>query len=471
MRPTEPSIETGQSPAERPVNGRPVARLPLRQLLHLSLYWFGINAIWGGWEIIGQERMPRLVDPAAAGRLMGLMEVTAVIAAIAVQPTAGTISDYTATRWGRRKPFIAVGSALSLLFLAGIAFSQTYLSVFAFLVLLQFSSNLAQGPFQGYVPDLVPQHQVGLASGLMGVMIVLGLMAGQLVAATGLILGGAFTIPTIFLGLLGFVAMLGTVLYVREGPAAKPRHGRPWSGIAREAWGTDILRERSYLWLVASRLFALMAASTLYNLVVFYMSRSLGLDDSERSFWLPVTSGLIAIAVLGSAVPAALVSNHIGRKPVIYASCAIGAAGMAVLVVTAEIGLALAGVLLVAIASGAFLAVDWALLTEVVPKASAGRYMGMSNVATASSGALAVVIGGTVMDLVGGSQLDGSGPRAALVVAIGFYAAGALLLRPVREPRRGGPRKGALDPTPGAAHRVNEGGGVQPESTFRKCVP
>lgn len=434
MRPTEASIETGMSPTGRPIDGRPSAQLPLLHLLHLSLYWFGINAIWGGWEIIGQERMPRLVDPAHAGRLMGLMEAAAVIVAIAVQPTIGTISDYTATRWGRRKPFIAVGSTLSLLFLVGIALSQTYLSVFAFLLLLQFSSNLAQGPFQGYVPDLVPQRQVGLASGLMGVMIVLGLMAGQMVAATGLRLGGDFTIPTITLGLLGFAAMLGTVLLVREGPAATPRHGRTWFAVAREAWGTDILRERSYVWLVASRLFTLMAASTLYNLVVFYMSRSLGFDASERAFWLPVTSGLIAVAVLGSAVPAALVSNRVGRKPVIYASCAIGAAGMAILVVTTEIGFALAGVLLVAIASGTFLAVDWALMTDVVPRASAGRYMGMSNVATASNGALAVVIGGTVMDLVGGAQLDGGGPRAALMVAIAFYAVAAILLRPVKEP-------------------------------------
>ena len=49
-------------------------------------------------------------------------------------------------------------------------------------MLLQFSSNFAQGPFQGYVPDLVPAHQVGRASGLMGVMIVLGQVVGAGIA-------------------------------------------------------------------------------------------------------------------------------------------------------------------------------------------------------------------------------------------------------------------------------------------------
>jgi MFS family permease len=433
MEPASLSPETRDAQAS---TGRPLARLPLAQLIQLSAYWFGINAIWGGWEIIGQERMPRLVDPAEAGRLMGLMEATAVVVAILVQPTVGTISDYTVTRWGRRKPFIAIGSVLNLLFLVGIATSQTYLSVFAFLVLLQFSSNLAQGPFQGYVPDLVPERQVGLASALMGVMIVLGLMGGQVIAATGYLLGGDFTFPTIALGLVGLVAMLATVLFVREGRGAKPRGGRSWRSVALEAWGTDIVRERSYVWLVASRLFALMGASTLYNLVVFYMTRSLGFGDAEKAFWLPVTSGLIALAVLASAVPAAMLSDRVGRKPIIYASCATGAAGMAILVVTTEIGLVLAGVVLVAVGSGAFLAVDWALMTQIIPQASAGRYMGMSNVATASNGALAVAIGGTVMDLVGGPTLDGSGPRAALVVAIAFYAVGAVLLRPVQEPPR-----------------------------------
>ena len=46
------------------------------------------------------------------------------------------------------------------------------------MILLQFSSNFAQGPFQGYVPDLVPAAQVGLASSLVGLMQIMGQVAG-----------------------------------------------------------------------------------------------------------------------------------------------------------------------------------------------------------------------------------------------------------------------------------------------------
>jgi MFS family permease len=94
--------------------------------------------------------------------------------------------------------------------------------------------------------------------------------------------------------------------------------------------------------------------------------------------------------------------------------------------------IAFAGALLYGISAGMFLAVDWALMTDIIPKASSGRYMGLSNVATASAGVLALAVGGTVMDLVGGP----AGPRAALFLAVVLMAIGAVLLRPVDERRR-----------------------------------
>jgi MFS family permease len=92
----------------------------------------------------------------------------------------------------------------------------------------------------------------------------------------------------------------------------------------------------------------------------------------------------------------------------------------------------LLGASLLGVATGTFLAVDWALMTDIIPKAASGRYMGLSNVATASAGVLALAVGGTIMDLVGG----GDGPRAALWIAVALFGLGALLLRPVDERRR-----------------------------------
>jgi MFS family permease len=81
-----------------------------------------------------------------------------------------------------------------------------------------------------------------------------------------------------------------------------------------------------------------------------------------------------------------------------------------------------------------FLAVDWALMTDIIPKASAGRYMGLSNVATGSSALLAVASGGLVIDAVNALAGYGMGPRVAYLVGVGYYLIAALLLRPVKEP-------------------------------------
>ncbi|HEV8535988.1 MAG TPA: MFS transporter [Candidatus Limnocylindria bacterium] len=415
--------------------GRPAGALPVFQIFQLSIYWFGINAIWGGLNnVILQRRMNDLAGPANAGGALALVTALGAITAMVVQPTVATISDYTITRWGRRKPYIVIGAILDVVFLWGIATSNTYVSVVVFVVLLQISSNFAQGPFQGYVPDLVPAQQVGLASGLMGLMTIFGRIGGVAIASVGLFTGDFF-LSTIGLGLLELATALVTVVTVNEGRTGPSREGRSWLQIATAAWGLDILRERSFLWLLGSRLFVLMGTITLTDLMFFYMSRSLGLSDAEVAVWINVATAVVAVTTGLTTFPAARLSDRVGRKPLIYFTCALGAFGMLGVALSPSIPIAIAFVIPVGIAAGAFLAVDWALMTDIIPKATTGRYMGISNVVTTAAGPIAVAIGGIAMDRVG--ALDFSlGPRVAFSFALIYYALGALLLRPVDERRR-----------------------------------
>src|SRR2546430_12461635 len=92
---------------------RPVGTLAMFQLFQLSIYWFGINAIWGGLNnVILQRRMDDLVGKANAGTGLAVLTLLGAVVAILVQPTIRTISDYTITRWGRRKPYIGIGAVL-----------------------------------------------------------------------------------------------------------------------------------------------------------------------------------------------------------------------------------------------------------------------------------------------------------------------------------------------------------------------
>jgi len=403
----------------------------------MSAYWLGLSSIFAGLTAIlsGRLEFTGLVAKGEAGRALFGTTIGGSLIAIVVQPTIGSISDYTTSRWGSRKPYIVIGSVLDLLFLIGIALSNDLLSIAVFITLLQVSSNFAQGPFQGYVPDLVPAEQVGRASALVGLFQILGNIAGVSIGAIA-IATDQFAIGLIALGLVEFTTMLVVFTGVRDGRPPKSRKGRSWRSIVAETWGSDILREHSFLWLVGSRLAILTAGAILLNLATFYLARSQSLTESQTGEAYLMLVALVGIATVLAVLPSARISDRIGRKKVIYASCAVGAIAMAVIAAAPNMPVAYVGAVAYGISGGIFLAVDWALMTDIIPKASSGRYMGMSNVATASAGIFAIAIGGTVMDVVGGPAELGSGPRAALAFAVVLFAVGALLLRPVDERRR-----------------------------------
>ena len=213
-------------------SSRPTALLPWKQLGFISMYWFGINAVWGAYEGFGQKQLELIVGSGAVGSTIGLLELLGGLVAIAVVPTVGAVSDYTTSRFGKRKGYIITGTTFDLIFITGlslIALSQPpgwdgaalgstgLLVLFAVLFLgLQFSSNFAQGPYQGYVPDLVAEPQVGVASGLVGVMRTVGLVAGFAVMAVGAAMelwGLAFLI----VGIIEFSLAVLTFVFVRDG--------------------------------------------------------------------------------------------------------------------------------------------------------------------------------------------------------------------------------------------------------------
>ncbi|HYI22311.1 MAG TPA: MFS transporter [Candidatus Limnocylindrales bacterium] len=405
--------------------------LPRGQLLAISVYWFGINMLWGGYEIFGQWKVESLVGVPTRGTTMGLLELGAALVAIVVQPTVGSISDYLTSRWGRRKPFIFVGGLLDLVFIIGIATSQSLLSLAAFLLLLSFSSNFAQGPFQGYVPDLVPERQVNLASALVGLMRLMGVIVGAALISTGATTGD-YAVPLVLIGVIEAALALITVATVREGPQGRPRDGRSWTRIALETWGLDALRERSFVFMTLTRLLFLMGPAVFVNLSLFYVRDSLGQSGADLTTWLTLGTVALAVGTIGGTVPSAWVASRIGRKRVVWLSALAAAVGI-LLVSRAQAPVeAIPGLVLLGIGSGGYVAIDWALMTSTIPRVASGRYMGLANIANSISGPLALIIGGQILDQVtAGAGLEAA-PRAAIMTGIIFLGAACLLLIPVR---------------------------------------
>jgi len=450
--------------------GRPTRPLPWVHLLNISLYWLGINVIWAGLGyLIIQTRFTAAYGRGVASGYQALFETLPVFVAILVQPTVATISDYTITRWGRRKPYIVIGSLLDVVFLYGLATSNDFLAMLAFFTLLQCSSNFAQGPFQGYVPDLVPEQQVGTASGLMGVMIVLGQGVGVAIASIGLIQMGhieqfygtetgaalaqqAFFWPTMGLAIIEVVTMIPLVLFVDDGRRGPDRAGRSWKQIALSAWGMDILKEHSYVWLLVSRLFFLAAPSALTFLGFYYLTQTFGYSEVDTGPLIIALTAALGVTTGLTTIPAAKLSDRIGRKRTIYIAIGFGIVGMLAVALAPNFPVMVIAILPVGIAAGTFLAVDWALMTDIIPKGTTGRYMGISNVATAVSGPVGRLTAGFISaglvfiglpaDLRGApnsgpeSAFYTVAPRVALIAALAFFVISGWALRHVDERRR-----------------------------------
>jgi len=71
------------------------------------------------------------------------------------------------------------------------ALAGDFLGLLAAYLLLQFASNSTHGPAQGLIPDLVPEKDRGLASGIKNLFDMLGLVVASLVA--GQLMGWACT--------------------------------------------------------------------------------------------------------------------------------------------------------------------------------------------------------------------------------------------------------------------------------------
>ena len=411
-----------------PAELRPL--LPIGQLLTLSIYWFGIQTIWGGLNVI---IIPGRLDDLSRetqGTLLAITFIAGAVAPIVIQPTIGVISDYTVTRWGRRKPYIVIGALLDVVFLAGLAWSSDFVAMVAFYFLLQVSSNFAQGPFQGYVPDLVPAKQVGTASGLMGLMLTLGTIGGVGIATVG---GVHNPLATLALGIVEAATMVVLVVTVNEGREAPPRPGS-WRQIALSAWGRDILQQRSVLWLLIVRLFFLGA----YNATLIalgYFRRSHGLSDADANHTVFVATAIVGVSTALAAIPGGRLSDRFGRRPVIWSAAVIAGFGLLAVAVAPTPALAVAAWVPFGIGMGVFLSADWALMSDVIPKATAGRYMGILNAGTAMAGPVFIIVAGPVQDAVARAVSDPAGPRAAMAVGALFVALAALSLTRV-DPRR-----------------------------------
>ena len=155
--------------------------LRLPGLLALNAYWVGLAFLWNGLHVIV---LPAVLLNYAPEELkntyLGLLTFVGLVIAMVIQPISGALSDRWVSNWGRRRPLILIGTLFDFGFLAILG----WFGGLPWLVIgyfgLQVSSNLAHGPMQGLMPDLLPSSQLGAGSGIKNLMDMLGLILSSL---------------------------------------------------------------------------------------------------------------------------------------------------------------------------------------------------------------------------------------------------------------------------------------------------
>ena len=141
----------------------------------ITILGFALTALWQSMHvIILPTRLLDFVPEALKNSYLGWLTFSGLLLGMVVQTIAGAISDRSSFSWGRRRAYILMGSIVAALLVPGIGFVGTYVAIFIVYCLLQVGTNTAQGPYQAFIPELVPEGKRGLASGVKGLLEILG---------------------------------------------------------------------------------------------------------------------------------------------------------------------------------------------------------------------------------------------------------------------------------------------------------
>ncbi|HEY32625.1 MAG TPA: SLC45 family MFS transporter [Dehalococcoidia bacterium] len=420
----------------------------------VTILGFGLSALWASLHtVVLQLRLLDFVPESQKNSYLGYLTFAGLVLAMVVQPIVGAISDRSRFSWGRRRPFILVGSLALLLFLPGIGLWESYAAVFVCYCLMQVSSNTAQGPYQGFIPDLVPTEKRGLASGVKSLLEMVGGVSLARLAAYFMDQytpgeGGYWLWLTLgTLGTVFLITALVTLITVREQPGTgrrvvvspTAREGAKSGGSLAtllvnllKRFLTYVKQHRSFIWFLVSRGLLGIPGVILQTFALYYLTDVTGVEN-------PASAATNLLIVVGAALIAVVyfagrLSDRIGRKPIIITAGLVGAAGIVLLYLSDSYTQVLISGAFIGLASGACLSTSWAMATDLAVEGEEAKYLGLTNLAMAAGSALARLIG-PVIDFFNNNVEPNMGYSVMLLACLLCFIVGSLLVLKVREVR------------------------------------
>lgn len=390
---TDPGTASGPSPALVPGSSskptaevelstaaldEPTTKVTARWVTGLVLVNVGINAAFFGPINIFIAEQAIGIDETNKEAIASLVLGCGAAVSLVANPLSGALSDRTVSGFGRRSPWVLAGAILAVAALLAMSGATSVALMVLFWCLVQLGANAAYAAITAAVPDRVPVLQRGGVGGLAA----LGQTAGILLGAVfGAVVSGNYMVGYTMCAAALLFAVLPYLLHRNDPPL--PRELRPpfsWGSFLRGFWISPS-RHPDFAWAWLTR-FLVNVCNQLTIVYLLFFLRDV-LKHENPAVGVLTLTGIYAVMVMITAVIAGPWSDRVGkRKPfVIASSVMIAMAGLTMAFFPVWTG-ALVGAAILGIGFGAYLAVDFALLTQVLPQAAdRGKDMGVINVA------------------------------------------------------------------------------------------
>ncbi len=376
------------------------------------------------------------------------------LAGIIVQPIVGAASDRTWTRFGRRIPYLFVGSLVAVIVMCllpnagsfGMAVGAAMMFGLISLLFLDTSINMAMQPFKMMVGDMVNEKQKGLAYSIQSFLCNAGSLVGYLfpfiftwIGISNIAEKGTVPDSVIYSFYIGAIILILCVIYttvkVKELP---PKEFEEFHGItaAEKKEKTDFIsllkNAPKVFWTVGLVQFFCWAA-----FMYMWTYTNGAIADTVWSTTDPESAGyqeagnwvgvLFALQAIGSVTWAVVLPMFKSRKLAYSLSLVIGGIGFISTLFFHNQYLLFVSYILIGCAWAAMLAMPFTILTNSISGKNMGAYLGLFNGTICLPQIIAAVAGGLLLSMVGGRQVH------MLVLAGVFLIAGAVCVYFIKE--------------------------------------
>jgi MFS family permease len=351
------------------------------------------------------------IDPGHKEAMLGWVTGIGALVAVVVNPVAGALSDRTAfvmrgRAFGRRHVWTLGGALIGALALVILARQHTIIGVVLGWVLAEACFNAMLATLSAAVPDRVPVAQRGAVSGWVGIPQILGLVLGVVLVTAVMAAAGGNIAGTGggYISVAVAAALLAVPFTLATPDDPLPRAHRAPLGPRALLAGMWVSPRRhpDFAWAWITR-FLVQLGNALGTLYLLYFLRD-RVRHPHPADGLLVLILVYAAGLTATTVVAGRRSDRTGRRKVfvVWAGIVMAAAALLLAGWPTWTGAVVAAAVLGG-GYGVYVAVDAALITQVLPGATdRAKDLGVINIANSAPQVLGPAISAPIVVHLGG---------------------------------------------------------------------